>query len=112
MKSRFFKRMFVEKIIYAGSLKLDAGSLLLYRLIFFVWGLKCMLEVYCVRLIFFNIAKINLHYPASSFLITHFYNLAGILRTKFFVLSETRPVSFCKCLFHSFGSSLEIFGVF
>lgn len=34
MKLRFFKRMFVEKIIYVGSLKLDAGSLLLCHLIF------------------------------------------------------------------------------
>lgn len=34
MKLRFFKRMFVEKLICAGSLKLDAGSLLIYRLIF------------------------------------------------------------------------------
>lgn len=34
MKLRFFKRMFVEKLICAGSLKFDAGSLLIYRLIF------------------------------------------------------------------------------
>ena len=93
MKLRIFKRMFVEKIICAGSLKLDAGSL-------------------SYTLNFFNIAKINLHHPASSFLITHFYNLPCILRRKFFVFAKACPVSFCESFFYFFSRSLKIFRIF